>query len=168
MKKILFVCTGNICRSPTAEAIARHKAKQLGLSEKFVFDSAGTDGFHVGELPDKRSVKTGEERGISFAGISARKISAEDFEKFDFLMCMDRSHYAKLLRMAPEKYQNKVQLFLQFCEAENKWDDEVIDPYYKSSGAFDEVFDVIDLALENMFIPHPNPLPQGERELNRV
>lgn len=150
MKKILFVCTGNICRSPTAEAIARHKSKQLGLEKNFIFDSAGTDGYHAGELPNARSVATGEARGISFAGISARKITAEDFAEFDFLMCMDRSHRSKLLRMAPEKYHNKIQLFLEFCEAENKWNDEVIDPYYKSSGAFDEVFDVIDLAVENM------------------
>ena len=151
MKKILFVCTGNICRSPTAEAIARHKSKVLGLEKDFLFDSAGTHGYHVGEAPDARSAATGKERGISFEGIFARKITADDFEKFDFLMCMDRNHYAKLLGMAPEKSQNKVQLFLQFCEAPNKWDDEVIDPYYKSTGAFDEVFDVIDVALENMF-----------------
>ena len=151
MKKILFVCTGNICRSPTAEAIARHKSRDLGLERNFIFDSAGTDGYHVGESPDSRSVATGKARGISFEGIFSRKLRADDFEKFDFLMCMDRSHYGKLLRMAPETSKNKVQLFLQFCEADNKWQDEVIDPYYKSSGAFDEVFDVIELAMENMF-----------------
>ncbi len=150
MKKILFVCTGNICRSPTAEAIAKHKSKKLGLENNFIFDSAGTDGYHVGQAPDARSVATGKERGISFDGIAARKIAANDFEKFDFLMCMDRSHYAKLLRMAPENQGHKVQLFLEFCEVKNNWNDEVIDPYYKSSGAFDEVFDMIDLALENM------------------
>ena len=117
----------------------------------FIFDSAGTHGHHVGEVADARSADTGRARGISFEGIFARKITADDFEKFDFLMCMDRNHYAKILGMVPEKSQNKVQLFLQFCEAPNKWDDEVIDPYYKSTGAFDEVFDVIDVALENMF-----------------
>ena len=151
MKKVLFVCTGNICRSPTAEAIARHKVKILGLEDRFVFDSAGTQGFHSGEAPDSRSAKVGVERGISFAGISSRKITAQDFAEFDFLMCMDRSHQKHLMAMAPKQHSEKVKLFLQFCQAKNPWNDEVIDPYYKGEQAFDMVFDVIDSALENFF-----------------
>jgi len=151
MKKILFVCTGNICRSPTAEAIARHQAKNLGLEKEFIFDSAGVEGYHAGESSDARSVQVGKKRGISFEGIYARKILNADFEDFDFLMAMDRGHYEKMMKIAPQKYQKKIKLFLQFCEQKNAWNDEVIDPYYKSSGAFDEVFDVIDLAVEKMF-----------------
>jgi protein-tyrosine phosphatase len=151
MKKILFICTGNICRSPTAHAIASHKAKELDLSHKFTFDSAGTDSYHAGELPDFRAVETGKKRGISFEGIHSRQILKSDFDKFDYLMCMDKTHYKKLMQLAKVQHQEKVKLFLQFCEAENLWNDEVIDPYYKDSGAFDEVFDVIDLAVEKLF-----------------
>jgi len=150
MQKILFVCTGNICRSPTAEAIARHKVKIAGLENNFTFDSAGTEGFHEGEVSDLRSIEVGKQRGISFDGIVSRKITNADFEKFDLLMCMDRSHYNRLTKIAPQKYQEKIKLFLEFCEAQNFWNDEVIDPYYKESGAFDEVFDVIDVAIENL------------------
>lgn len=151
MKKILFVCTGNICRSPTAHAIARHKAKELGIDQNFVFDSAGTNGFHIGETPDSRSKEVGRERGISFEGIYSRQITYEDFEKFDLLLCMDRSHQRRLLQVSDAKYHEKIKLFLKFCEAQNPWNDEVIDPYYKGEQAFDRVFDVIDLALDNFF-----------------
>jgi protein-tyrosine phosphatase len=158
MKKILFVCTGNICRSTTAQAIARHKVKSLGLENKFTFDSAGTDGFHAGQEPDSRSVATGKERGISFDGIKSRKITLADFENFDFLMCMDRSHHAKLIRIAPKQHQEKIKLFLEFCEAENFWNNEVVDPYYKTHGTFEEVFDVIDMAVENLIERRISPI----------
>lgn len=151
MKKILFVCTGNICRSPTAEAVARHKAKNLSLTDQFYFDSAGTEAYHVNESPDARSAEVGRERGVSFAGISARKVTQKDFAEFDFLMAMDRSHYSKLMQISPKEHQKKIKLFLQFCEAKNPWNDEVIDPYYKASNAFDLVFDVIETALDNLF-----------------
>jgi protein-tyrosine phosphatase len=144
MQKILFVCTGNICRSPTAEAVFRDKAKKLGLEKKFIFDSAGTDSYHVGEFPDARSTMVGKSRGISFDGIFARKISAKDFDEFDFLMAMDKSHYDKMMRVVSKENQKKIKLFLQFCEVKNLWNDEVIDPYYKSGGAFEDVFDAID------------------------
>lgn len=151
MKKILFVCTGNICRSPTAEAIARHKAKILGQEKRFTFDSAGVDGYHFGEASDPRSVEVGKRRGISFEGIISRKIQQSDFENFDLIMAMDRSHQRRLTQIAPAQHQEKIKLFLEFCAAKNSWNDEVIDPYYKSGGAFDEVFDVIDEALESFF-----------------
>ena len=149
--KTLFICTGNICRSPTAEAIARHKSQELGLEKKFIFDSAGTEGFHNGEVPDSRSMQVGEERGISFSGISSRKIIASDFSDFDLIMCMDRSHQKRLLQICDPKYHEKIKLFLEFCQAKNPWNDEVVDPYYKGEQAFDMVFDVIDSALENFF-----------------
>lgn len=150
MNKILFVCTGNICRSPSAEAIARHKAKSLGLENNFIFDSAGTEGFHDGEVPDPRSVRIGEERGISFDGIKSRKITSGDFEEFDLIMCMDKSHLNRLIQISPPQHHEKIKLFLRFCAAKNPWNDEVIDPYYKSTGSFEMVFDVIDSALGNL------------------
>lgn len=151
MKKILFICTGNICRSPSAEAIARHKAKNLGLENKFIFDSAGIEGFHVGEAPDDRSVKVGRKNGVSFAGIFARKIKNSDFSDFDFLMAMDCGHQAKLLMISPPQYKEKIKLFLPFCKSVELMGEEVIDPYYKDEESFKKVFFAIDSALENFF-----------------
>ncbi len=151
MKKILFICTGNICRSPTAHAIARHKAQNSSFEKRFYFDSAGTDSYHENESPDFRSVEVGRNRGISFAGIAARKIKKTDFENFDYLMCMDRSHFKKVTNMANQEQQKKIKLFLEFCEVENMWNDEVVDPYYKGGQAFEDVFDVLEAAVENMF-----------------
>ncbi len=151
MKKILFVCTGNICRSPTAHAIARHKAKILGLENSFIFDSAGTQGFHAGEAPDMRSMQVGKKRGISFSGIFSRKIKNSDFADFDFLMAMDRSHFLHLQKISPPEFIDKIKLFLPFCDAENLIGDEVIDPYYRADDSFDKVYDAIDFALDNFF-----------------
>jgi protein-tyrosine phosphatase len=151
MKKILFVCTGNICRSPTAHAIARHKAKVLQQENRFHFDSAGIASYHVGEASDPRSVGLGEKNGISFSGIKARQIKQKDFENFDLIMAMDRSHLRALQGMATVEAQNKIQLFLEFCEVENPWNDEVIDPYYLKHRDFDLVFKITTKALDNLF-----------------
>lgn len=151
MKKILFICTGNICRSPTAEAIARHKAQQKNLADKFIFDSAGIEGFHSGEAPDARSIAVGKKRGVSFSQIAARKIKNSDFVNFDLLLAMDRSHYSRLLQIAPTQFKEKIKLFLPFCEPSNFMGEEVIDPYYKDEDAFEKVFSAIDSALDNFF-----------------
>ncbi len=151
MKNILFICTGNICRSPTAQAVARHKAKIIGLDGKFFFDSAGIEGFHIGEAPDSRSVEVGIKKGVSFDKIFARKIKNSDFADFDLLIAMDRSHYSRLLQISPIEFRQKIKLFLPFCEASNLIGEDLIDPYYKSGEAFDLVFDVINLALDNFF-----------------
>ncbi len=151
-QKILFVCTGNICRSPTAQAIARHKAKIKNLENKFYFDSAGTDSYHQGQAPDARSQQICKEKGISFDKIVARQIKKNDFEDFDLIMCMDRSHLVRLRRLSDEKYHHKIKLFLEFCDIYNKWDDEVIDPYYASDSGFQEVYDVIDKALDKILM----------------
>jgi protein-tyrosine phosphatase len=150
MKKILFVCTGNICRSPTAHAVARHKAKIHKKEKSFIFDSAGTDSYHAGESPDARSAKVGKERGISFDGIFARQITKQDFADFDLLLCMDRGHVARLRSRAPQEFHHKIKLFLEYCDAPNKWNDEVVDTYYGANKGFEEVFDVIDLAIEKL------------------
>ncbi len=151
MIKILFVCTGNICRSPTAHAIARHKAEELNIAHKFLFDSAGTDSYHCGESPDYRTLLVGKERGISFDNILARRIVESDFKNFDYIMCMDRKNKKRLLAISDAKYHDKIKLFLEFCEIKNSWNDEVIDPYYKVETAFYDVFYIIEYALENMF-----------------
>ncbi len=149
--KILFVCTGNICRSPTAHALALHKAKILDKENLHFFDSAGTSAYHAGERADQRSAAVGKKRGVSFAEIFSRQITKQDFTDFDFILCMDRSHVSRLLSIAEEKYHHKIKLFLEFCETTNSWDDEVIDPYYGAGKGFEEVFDLIDSSVENLF-----------------
>ena len=150
MKKIIFVCTGNICRSPTAEAVARHKAKLLNLEKDFFFDSAGTTSHHVGEYPDGRAVMAGKKRNISFAGIVARKIELKDFAEFDLVMAMDRGHLSYLLNIAPQEHRHKVKLFLKFYNVENSCDDEVMDPYYAQDSDFDEVLDLLERAMDRL------------------
>lgn len=150
MIKVLFVCTGNICRSPTAHAIARNKAKYLGLSDRITFDSAGIANYHIGEIPDERSIEIGEENNISFAGIFARQIKEQDLEIHDFIMAMDRYHLSEILKICPEKYKHKIHLFLEFCAIENDWDNEVIDPYYGNKKDFEDVFQIINLATDNL------------------
>lgn len=150
MKKLLFVCTGNICRSPTAHAIARHLVKSLGLQEKFIIDSAGTSSFHSGEGPDPRAIKVGKKIGIDFSGIKSRQVKVDDFEKFDLILAMDRTHLSSLLRICPSQFQNKIQLFLQYADVENKFNDEVIDPYYGSERGFEEIFLMIKKGVENL------------------
>lgn len=151
MIKVLFVCTGNICRSPTAHAIANHLLRKNNLSDKFYFDSAATDSYHVGELPDVRAVETGRRRNINFDGIFSRKFRSNDFEEFDYILCMDKSHHRKIIAMSEGDQYQKVKLLLEFCDVKNGWDNEVIDPYYKYENAFDDVFDIIELSIQNMF-----------------
>jgi protein-tyrosine phosphatase len=150
MTKILFVCTGNICRSPTAHAIARHKVKELNL-QNIEIDSAGTSGFHKGEKPDPRSISVGSSKGIDFSGINARPITRDDFKNFDLIFGMDRGHVSILRNLCPEKFQSKIHLFLEYANVENNFDDEVIDPYYGEKG-FTEVFELIEKAVEKIII----------------
>lgn len=150
MKKILFVCTGNICRSPTAHAIARQKAQDLGKMDEFIFDSAAISGYHVGETPDERAILEGQNNNISFENIYSRKITEEDFDKFDIIFAMDRGHYRSLLSMAAQKKYEKVKLFLEFCKTPNPWNDEVVDPYYNGMESFRQVFKIIDEAVDNL------------------
>jgi protein-tyrosine phosphatase len=150
MKKLLFICTGNICRSPTAHAIARHKIKVLGLQDKFIVDSAGTSAFHAGQSPDSRAIAVGKEKGIDFSGIKSRQITQSDFEKFDLILAMDRSHISSLRRICPPQFENKIQLFLQYFDTKNNFDDEVIDPYYGGVGGFYQIFNLIEDSVSNL------------------
>ena len=150
MKKILFICTGNICRSPTAHALALHKIKKLKLEKEFFVDSAGTSCFHAGSPPDMRAVLVGTKMGVDFVGMMSKKITQENFEKFDLIVAMDRSHISALRKICPSQFQNKIQLFLEYCEVENRFGDEVIDPYYGGVGGFKEVFGLIEKGVENL------------------
>jgi protein-tyrosine phosphatase len=146
IKSVLCVCMGNICRSPSAEAVFSHKAKAQGLSLKI--DSAGTVGAHAKEKPDHRAQKVGVERGYSFDGLKARKVKVEDFEHFDLILAMDNHNVAELMKVAPEHLQHKISLFLDF--AKNNEETEVPDPYYGGANGFRFVLDLVEDASDGL------------------
>ena len=146
INSILFVCMGNICRSPSAEAVFTHKAKAQGLSLKI--DSAGTLGAHAKEKPDHRAQKVGVERGYSFDGLKARKVKVEDFEEFDLILAMDNDNVENLKKVAPEHLQHKISLFLDF--AKNHEESEVPDPYYGGANGFRFVLDLVEDASDGL------------------
>jgi protein-tyrosine phosphatase len=142
---VLFVCLGNICRSPTAEAVFKQKAADAGL--KLVIDSAGTHGYHIGKAPDKRSQAAGVARGYSFKGLKCRRVDESDFEKFDYILAMDDSNLSNLRGMSPSQYQDKIKLFLDYASVEDK---EVPDPYYGGKRGFELVLDLIEEASDGL------------------
>ena len=143
MKKILVVCMGNICRSPTGEAVLRKKAQQLNID--VLVDSAGTIGFHQGNPSDSRSKAAGEKRGYSFKGITSRKVVANDFEEFDLILAADRANLTDLISQCPAHLQYKLALFLSFGDSQYQ---EVPDPYYGEGDGFELVLDLIEDSSE--------------------
>lgn len=146
VKSILFVCMGNICRSPSAEAVFTQKAQAKGLSLKI--DSAGTVGAHAKEKPDHRAQKVGVERGYSFDGLKARKVKVDDFERFDLILAMDNDNVQELEKIAPVHLQHKISLFLEF--ANNNEEMEVPDPYYGGVNGFRFVLDLVEDASDGL------------------
>ncbi|WP_434339763.1 low molecular weight protein-tyrosine-phosphatase [Motilimonas cestriensis] len=145
VKKILVVCLGNICRSPTGEAVLRHKAKLRGFD--LVIDSAGTIAAHAGEGPDSRSVIAGESRGYQFTGIYSRKISVDDFAEFDLILAADKQNLRDLTAICPVDQQHKLALFLSFANGDVA---EIPDPYYSGAGGFNKVIDLIEQASDSL------------------
>lgn len=142
---VLFVCLGNICRSPLAEGVFRHKAGQAGMAEKFRIDSAGTGGWHVGDLPDARGRQVAAQRGIDMSGQRARQLEIEDFHTFDFILAMDQSNLANIERLRPPDGIAKSVLFLEFA---GLGAGEVPDPYYGGADGFDPCLDLIEFGCE--------------------
>jgi protein-tyrosine phosphatase len=140
--RVLFVCTGNICRSPTAEGVARRIAEKQGLAHLFEFDSAGTHGYHVGEPPDQRTVAVARKRGYDLSSLRARRVNEFDFVRFDYLLAMDREHLALLRKACPVEHRAKLGLFLD--DAEHHEEDEVPDPYYGGPQGFEHVLDLTE------------------------
>lgn len=142
--RILFVCMGNICRSPTAEGVFRRvveaRAPQLGIE----VDSAGTHDYHVGDPPDSRAVTAAARRGIDLRALRARQVSPADFERFDLVVAMDRLNRATLLERAPPQFHDRVRLFMEFADGREARD--VPDPYYGGPLGFEEVLDLAEEA----------------------
>ena len=142
--KVLFVCMGNICRSPTAEGVFNKLISDQKLLGKFSVDSAGTHAYHIGETPDLRSQKAAKERQVNLSKIRARKVVMGDFEDFDYLLAMDQDNHSIMLEACPEEYQHKVKLFLDYAPHTNTR--EVPDPYYGGSYGFERVLDLVEEA----------------------
>ena len=138
--RVLFVCLGNICRSPAAEAAFSALAAEAGLTDEFVLDSAGTGSWHVGELADARMRQAASRRGIPITS-RARTVVPDDFNDFDVILAMDASNLATLRRLAPRKHTARVQLFRDLDpEAQGH---DVPDPYYGKDNGFDDVLDIV-------------------------
>jgi protein-tyrosine phosphatase len=148
MTKILFVCMGNICRSPTAEGVLRHVAQTRGLAADITVDSAGTIGFHAGQPPDKRAVLYAAKRGYDLTQIRAREVNQPDYEGFDYLLAMDKQNIAWLKKQIPNEYAHKLQLFLNFSEKYKGRD--MPDPYYGNAQGFDTVLDMIEDGVDGL------------------
>ncbi len=148
MKTILFVCLGNICRSPAAEGTLRAKAKERGL--ELAIESAGTGGWHAGDPPDARMIKAAARRGIDISHQRARQVDLSDFYQFDYILAMDLSNHTDLLELAPPNRECDIRLFLDFADCEER---ETPDPYYGGGDGFERVLDLIDLGAEG-FLDH--------------
>lgn len=146
--KVLFVCMGNICRSPTAEGVFREHVRRHAPGLDIEIDSAGTHGYHVGEPPDPRTVKAAARRGIDLSSLRARQVQDEDFERFDLILAMDRLNHATLLDRSPPEHHTRIRTLLEFAGAAAPAD--VPDPYYGGAKGFDDVLDLVESAADGL------------------
>jgi protein-tyrosine phosphatase len=146
--RILFVCLGNICRSPTAEAVFRAVAAREAPDMTLEIDSAGTAGYHVGEAPDRRTREAAARRGYDLSALRARVVEPRDFEYFDLILAMDRENLRALERRAPAHARERLRLFLEF--APDAGVSEVPDPYYGGPNGFEHVLDLIESAARGL------------------
>ena len=142
MINVLFVCMGNICRSPSAEGVFRRLAEQERVSNRLFLDSAGTHAHHLREKPDPRAQKAAKNRGIDISKLEARRLTPEDFEKFDHILAMDESNYADLKELCPPIYRFKIRHFMDYAPHFNT--KEVPDPYYGGVHNFEQVLDLVE------------------------
>ncbi len=146
--RVLFVCLGNICRSPTAEAVFRAVVAREAPGLEIEIDSAGTAGYHIGDPPDVRSQQAGLRRGYDLGLLRARRVEADDFERFDLILAMDRENLSELRGRAPESAHGKIRLFLEF--APDSGTVEVPDPYYGGPNGFEHVLDLVEAASSGL------------------
>lgn len=148
MTKVLFVCLGNICRSPTAHGVFRHLVQQEGLEQQIHIDSAGTHAYHVGEPPDSRAQSTARQRGIQLDDLRARRVTDSDFAEFDYILAMDQENYDNLHRICPPQHRDKLALFLTFAPEQEAR--EVPDPYYGGDQGFEYVMNLVESASRGL------------------
>ena len=147
---VLFVCMGNICRSPTAESVFRHRVREAGLQDRVKIDSAGTHGYHVGSPPDERSQHHASLRGYDLSDLRARRVRPADFERFDLLLAMDHDNLALLQDDCPPGQLHKVRRLMEFAPPE--LGGVVADPYYGGRDAFETVLDHVEAACEGLLV----------------
>jgi len=147
-KKVLFVCLGNICRSPLAEGIFAHLVRERGLAERYLIDSAGTGDWHVGQPPDRRAISAAKQRGVALPS-QGRQVRRSDFGEFDLIVAMDRNNRSDLEALAPAGQGGKIRLMRDFGSAEEKGAD-VPDPYYGGPYEFDAVYEMLRRCCERL------------------
>jgi len=145
--RLLFVCLGNICRSPTAEGVMRHKLQLAGLADQVQVDSAGTGGWHVGKAPDSRTRAAAERRGYVLHDLCARQVQADDFARFDLILAMDHDNLSTLRSLRPADGSAELDLFLR---RGGLAEEEVPDPYYGGADGFERVLDMVELACDRL------------------
>lgn len=148
MTKVLFVCMGNICRSPTAEGVFRKMVRDVGLTDTVKVDSAGTHGYHVGEAPDARAQLAGRKRGYDLTELRARQITADDFRDYDYILAMDWENLSAMQQACPRQYKHKLQLLMRFA---SEFDAATVpDPYYGGNEGFNTVLDYVEDACQGL------------------
>jgi protein-tyrosine phosphatase len=148
MQRILFVCLGNICRSPTVEGVARALARRETPHLALHFDSAGTADYHVGDPPDARSIRTAAQRSYDLSTLRARQLRREDFQQFDLLLAMDEENLANMLRIAPANYAPRARLFLDYAPVAGI--KNMPDPYYGELAGFERVLDLAEQGVRGL------------------
>ncbi len=146
--RVMFVCMGNICRSPMAEGVFRHLVRQAGLDEVVKVSSAGTHAFHAGEAPDKRAQSVAAKRGYDITDLRASKVREKDFDEFDMILAMDWDNLAALQQMVPKKYHHKLQLLMRFATEHETA--TIADPYYGNAQGFEQALDYIEDACNGL------------------
>jgi protein-tyrosine phosphatase len=146
--RVLFVCLGNICRSPTAHGVMLQRLEEKQLHDRMAVDSCGTGGWHTGESPDRRATAAARKRGYDLSGLRARQVVPEDFRHFDYILAMDRANLSELQALRPPEFAGHLGLFLDFAPGSDI--DEVPDPYYGGGDGFARVLDLIERACDGL------------------
>ncbi|MGO4620057.1 low molecular weight protein-tyrosine-phosphatase [Ensifer sp. 2YAB10] len=147
--RVLFVCLGNICRSPLAEGVLRALAEKKGLAPALEVDSAGTGAWHIGDPPDRRSIEAARRHGIDISELRGRQVRPEDFRNFDLILGMDENNVRTLKRLAPEGAAEKVRLFLDYASGRSE---DVPDPYYEGPEAFEALYQMLDAGCSSLLV----------------
>jgi len=152
MKKIsvLFCCMGNICRSPTAEAVFRAKVEEAGHEQQILIDSVGTHDYHIGNPPDLRTQRAAKQRGYDMSGLRGRQVEVADFTRFDYVLAMDNANMAILYRLCPQPQRDRLGLFLEYANKHKER--EVPDPYYGGEDGFERVLDMVEDAATGLLL----------------